>query len=91
MPIYKSYNPNSSTCIKVWKISESFNELFSSVDVNRPYKKLLANKPNSISFKPSSIQRTIDDFYLTNTISRFSKTMAECSQVRKDLRAANKL
>ena len=72
-------------------LKSEYSELFSSVDVNRPYKKLLANKPNNISFKPSSIQRTIDDFYLTNTISRFSKTMAECSQVRKDLRAANKL
>lgn len=35
MPIYKSYSPNSSTCIKVWKISESFNELFSSIDISK--------------------------------------------------------
>ena len=35
MPIYKSYSPNSSTCIKVWKISESFNELLSSIDISK--------------------------------------------------------
>ena len=35
MPIYKSYSPNSSTCIKVWKISESFNELFSSIYLSK--------------------------------------------------------
>jgi len=35
MPIYKSYNPNSSTRIKVWKISESYNELLSSIDLNK--------------------------------------------------------
>ena len=35
MPIYKSYRPNSCTSIKVWKISESYNELLSSIDLSK--------------------------------------------------------
>ena len=35
MPIYKSYSPNSCTSIKVWKISESYNELLSSIDLSK--------------------------------------------------------
>ena len=35
MPIYKSYSPNSSTIIKVWKIKESYNELISSISLSK--------------------------------------------------------
>ena len=35
MPIYNSYSPNSSTTIKVWKIQESYNELFSSISLSK--------------------------------------------------------
>ena len=35
MPIYKSYRPNPCTSIKVWKISESYNELLSSIDLSK--------------------------------------------------------
>ena len=35
MPIYKSYSPNSSTSIKVWKISESYHELLFSIDLSK--------------------------------------------------------
>ena len=35
MPIYNSYSPNSSTIIKVWKIQESYNELFSSISLSK--------------------------------------------------------
>ena len=35
MPIYKSYIPNSFTRVKVWKISESYQELLSSIDLSK--------------------------------------------------------
>ena len=35
MPIYKSYSPNSCTSIKVWKISESYNELLTSINLSK--------------------------------------------------------
>ena len=35
MPIYKSYTPNSFTRVKVWKISESYQELLSSIDLSK--------------------------------------------------------
>jgi len=35
MPIYNSYSPNSSTTIKVWKIQESYNELFFSISLSK--------------------------------------------------------
>ena len=35
MPIYKSYSPNSSTIIKVWKIQESYKELISSISLSK--------------------------------------------------------
>jgi 4'-phosphopantetheinyl transferase len=35
MPIYNSYSPNSSTIIKVWKIQESYNELFFSISLSK--------------------------------------------------------
>ena len=39
-----------------------------------------------ISFDNTEIGSMIKDFYLTDSISRLSKTMAECSQIRKELR-----
>ena len=50
MPFYKSYSPNSSTSIKVWKISESYQELLSTIDLtNETMKKL--NNSKSINRK----------------------------------------
>ncbi len=34
MPLYKTITPNLQTTIKVWKISESYNDLFQSVSLN---------------------------------------------------------
>ena len=34
MPIYKTYTPNSTTIVKFWKISESFEDLLSSIYLN---------------------------------------------------------
>ena len=31
MPLYKTINPNSQTTVKIWKISESYNELMQGV------------------------------------------------------------
>ena len=44
MPIYKSYSPNSSTIVKVWKISESYKELISSISLTKLTLKKLENK-----------------------------------------------
>ncbi|TYA70101.1 4'-phosphopantetheinyl transferase family protein [Seonamhaeicola marinus] len=33
MPLYKTIIPNSQTCVKIWKISESFNELMQPLEL----------------------------------------------------------
>lgn len=48
MPIYKSYSPNSSTNIKVWKIQESYKELISSISLSKLTLEKL-KKINSVS------------------------------------------
>ena len=35
MPLYKTIHPNSQTTVKIWKITESFDELFASVKLKR--------------------------------------------------------
>ena len=64
----------------------NYPDLFNQVSTDRPYKRLLANKASKISFDNKEIGSLIKDFYLTDSISRLSKTMAECSQIRKELR-----
>ena len=39
MPLYKTLNPNSQTTVKIWKITESFEELFKPISL----------KPNNLS------------------------------------------
>ncbi|WP_141675501.1 4'-phosphopantetheinyl transferase family protein [Formosa haliotis] len=39
MPVYKTLHPNSQTTVKIWKITESYNELFQAVKL----------KPESLS------------------------------------------
>ena len=38
MPLYKTITPNSQTTVKIWKITESYDELMAIVDL----------KPNSL-------------------------------------------
>ncbi|MDT0558231.1 4'-phosphopantetheinyl transferase superfamily protein [Ichthyenterobacterium sp. W332] len=38
MPLYKTLNPNSQTCVKIWKITESYDDLLKPLDL----------KPNSL-------------------------------------------
>ena len=33
MPLYKSFNPNSQTTVKIWKITESYNDLLSPINL----------------------------------------------------------
>ena len=68
------------------KIKSKYPDLFTQVSAGRPYKRLLANKASKILFDKKEIESMIKDFYLTDSISRLSKTMAECSQIRKELR-----
>ena len=69
-------------------LKAEYIELFKAPCGAKPYERLLANKPKNTSFEDLQIKKIINDFYLTDSISRFSKTMAECSQVRKDLRSS---
>ena len=68
------------------QIKNQYPDLFTQVSAGRPYKRLLANKASKILFDKKEIESMIKDFYLTDSISRLSKTMAECSQIRKELR-----
>ncbi len=34
MPLYKTITPNPQTTVKIWKISESYNDLFQSITLN---------------------------------------------------------
>ncbi len=33
MPLYKTFNPNSQTTVKIWKITESYDDLFEPLDL----------------------------------------------------------
>ena len=35
MPLYKSFNPNSATTVKIWQITESYNQLFQPLDLKQ--------------------------------------------------------
>ena len=66
------------------QICQKFPLLFE--DVKSVYSQLLVNRPEEFIFKNSEISPIIKDFYINNTISRFSKTMSECSRARQELR-----
>jgi len=74
MPFYKSYSPNSSTSIKVWKISESYQELLSTIDLtNETMKKL--NNSKSINRKREilSVRHLLIKFGLTDVDLYYDK------------------
>ena len=63
MPIYKSYSPNSSTIIKVWKIQESYKELFSSISLSKlTLDKLESTKSESKQCEILSVRHLIVAF-----------------------------
>ena len=33
MPLYKTITPNSQTTVKIWKITESYDDLFNPLDL----------------------------------------------------------
>ena len=68
-------------------IKKDFSKLFEdSNDGANKYSKLLANIPKEHFFNEGAISPIIKDYYINNTISRFSKTMSECSRARQELR-----
>ena len=73
MPIYKSYSPNSSTSIKVWKISESYHELLSSIDLCKDTIKKLDRVQNDVkkceilSVRHLLKEFKISSFFITNS------------------------
>ena len=45
MPLYKTFNPNSQTAVKIWKITESFHDLMESVTLKpKSLERVLAMK-----------------------------------------------
>ena len=45
MPLYKTLHPNSQTTVKIWKITESYNDLMQSVDLKpKSLERVLAMK-----------------------------------------------
>ena len=67
-------------------LQSDFSHLFNFDSSAYPkYERLLANKAPVTNLCNSSVDYVIKDFYLTNAITRNSKTMAECSQARNEL------
>ena len=70
--------------LKSGEINDSTFALLNSDGFN-PYVRFNVDQlPTELDNK--EIGSMIKDFYLTDSISRLSKTMAECSQIRKELR-----
>lgn len=46
MPLFKTLNPNSQTCVKIWKITESYDELINSIQL-KPESKQRVEKMKS--------------------------------------------
>lgn len=46
MPLFKTINPNSQTCVKIWKITESYDELIRSITL-KPESKQRVEKMKS--------------------------------------------
>jgi 4'-phosphopantetheinyl transferase EntD len=67
MPLYKCYSPNSSTSVKVWKISESYQDLLSAIDLNKESMEKI-NKSKSIIKKCEilSVRHLLIKFGLTD-------------------------
>ena len=67
-------------------LQSDFSHLFNFDSNAYPkYARLLANKAPVTNLCNSNVDYVIKDFYLTNAITRNSKTMAECSQARNEL------
>ena len=67
-------------------LQSDFSHLFNFDSSAYPkYERLLANKAPFKNLCNSNVDYVIKDFYLTNAITRNSKTMAECSQARNEL------
>ena len=67
-------------------LQSDFSHLFNFDSNAYPkYERLLANKAPVTNLCNSNVDYVIKDFYLTNAITRNSKTMAECSQARNEL------
>ncbi len=48
MPLFKTISPNSQTTVKIWKISESYNDLFQSVILNPESLKRVLNMKSEL-------------------------------------------
>ncbi|MDB9712234.1 4'-phosphopantetheinyl transferase superfamily protein [Flavobacteriaceae bacterium] len=79
MPIYKSYSPNSLTTIKVWKISESYQQLLSSIDLTKKtFEKLDITKSEVKKCEILSIRHLLTEFGLSDNdlyYDKFGKPM----------------
>ena len=73
MPIYKSYIPNSFTRVKVWKISESYQELLSSIDLSKNTIEKLNKVQSDVGKREIlSIRHLLCFYFFVNKIMYFS-------------------
>jgi len=48
MPLYKTLNPNSQTTVKIWKITESFDDLIEGLQLNQESSKRVSGMKSEI-------------------------------------------
>ena len=48
MPLYKTLNPNSQTCVKIWKITESYDELYKGLNLRPESSERLAGMKSEL-------------------------------------------
>ena len=67
MPLYKTIYPNSKTAVKIWKISESYNELMESITLNsESLDRVLGMKSEMHQRGFLSVRRLLDAFGYTD-------------------------
>lgn len=68
MPLFKTINPNSQTIVKIWKISESYNDLFESVTLKpESLKRVLSMKSELHRRGFLSVRMLLSEFGYTDS------------------------
>tara|TARA_R110002049_G_scaffold272304_1_gene449783 strand:+ start:5684 stop:6310 length:627 start_codon:yes stop_codon:yes gene_type:complete len=68
MPLYKTINPNSQTTVKIWKITESYNDLMQSVNLKpKSLERVLGMKSELHQRGFLSVRCLLDEFGYQDT------------------------
>ncbi|UKM65869.1 4'-phosphopantetheinyl transferase superfamily protein [Flavobacteriaceae bacterium GSB9] len=68
MPLYKTITPNSQTTVKIWKITESFDDLMQSVNLKpESLKRVLGMKSEMHQRGFLSVRRLLQEFGYTDS------------------------